>query len=111
VPGHSFAGEIPPETPDRQALVDRLHADVVAIASEPHNLNHLAALARSEVYIVGQLRAARYEVQTQDVLLPARNIEVVVEPRNASAPTPVIGAHYDSVMEAPGANEVELELL
>jgi len=105
VPGQSFAGPLPPVTPERQVLANRLRADVVAIASEPHNLNHMAALVRSEAYIVGQLRAASYEIQTQDVLLPARNLEVVVEPKVASAPTLVVGAHYDSIMGAPGAND------
>ncbi|HEX6742119.1 MAG TPA: M20/M25/M40 family metallo-hydrolase [Sphingomicrobium sp.] len=105
VPGESFAGPIPPVTPDRQQVAERLHADVVAIASEPHNLSHVAALARSEAHIAGQLQAAGYGVRTQDVLLPGRNLEVVVEPKEASAPTLVIGAHYDSVMDAPGAND------
>jgi hypothetical protein len=105
VPGDSFAGKLPPLSPDRQAMASRLRADVTAIASEPHNLNHQSALHRSEAYVVRQLRLYGYEIRVQEVLPPARNLEVVVEPGDRNAPTLVIGAHYDSFMSAPGAND------
>jgi len=105
VPGVSFEGQAPVQTPDRQAMSQRLRTDVTAIASEPHNLNHQSALLRSEAYIAHQLRLAGYEVHVRDVLLPARNLEVVVEPRASNAPTLVVGAHYDSFMGVAGAND------
>ena len=105
VPGQSFEGTAPPPTADRTAVAARLRADVTAIASEPHNLGHQSALLRSEAYIAGELRRAGYEARVRDVLLPARNLEIEVRPSAANAPTLVVGAHYDSFMDAPGAND------
>jgi hypothetical protein len=109
VPGRSFAGPLPPLGPAETALVPRLASHVAAIASGPHNVAHPEALARSASYIEGRLRALGYAVQTQPIDeaggAPVRNIEAVVAPRSASAPTLVVGAHYDSAGEAPGAND------
>uniref|UniRef100_UPI0025CC0407 M20/M25/M40 family metallo-hydrolase n=1 Tax=Sphingomonas sp. TaxID=28214 RepID=UPI0025CC0407 len=105
VPGQSYSGASPPPTHARQILAARLRADVTAIASEPHNLGHQSALLRSAAYIEQQLRQTGYDVRTQEVLPPARNLEVVIEPRDRKAPTLIIGAHYDSFMYAPGAND------
>lgn len=105
VPGDSFDGPVPPMNAERRQLAERLRADVVAIASEPHNLNHPGGLARADAHIAQQLRTAGYEVAVTEVILPGRNLGVTVRPMNESAPTLVIGAHYDSFMGVPGAND------
>ena len=105
VPGRSFDGASPPPAPARVAMASRLRDDVTAIASEPHNLSHQAALLRAEAHIASELRKAGYDVRVQEVLLPARNLEVVLEPTDPKAPTLIVGAHYDSFLEAPGAND------
>lgn len=105
VPGQSFDGPSPVLTPTRQAMAQRLRADVTAIASEPHNLRHQSALARSEAHIAQQLRSVGYQPISYDVILPGRNLEVVIRPRDEAAPTLIVGAHYDSFMNAPGAND------
>ena len=108
VPGHSYEEALPPLSEAQRQRAGRLRADVVAIASEPHNVAHPDALERSARRIEQALSASGYAVHS----LPfkaggrtVRNIEAVIEPADAAAETIVVGAHYDSWLEAPGAND------
>jgi len=81
-----------------------------AIASEPHNIAHYSALERSAAYIEAQLKALGYEPQVQAYDVggtSVRNIAVELTPPDAGPHTPtiVVGAHYDSYGNAPGAND------
>ena len=110
VPGRSHAGPLPPLTPDQAQLAARLQEHVRAIASRPHNVSHPQELARAALHIEGALAGMGYEVHRQPFRVDGqevRNIEVVIEPTSstAGAETLVIGAHYDSYYNAPGAND------
>jgi hypothetical protein len=108
VPGTSFSGPLPPLTPEQVTMAGRLREDVIAIASEPHNVAHPAALERAAAHIEGRLRALGYPVQPQVYTAggrQVRNIEAVIEPPSVSAQTLVVGAHYDSYGNASGAND------
>ncbi|MEA3035936.1 MAG: hypothetical protein QOH04_1701 [Sphingomonadales bacterium] len=108
VPGRSWSGPLPPLSPGETALAARLRADVEAVAAEPHNVAHPQALEQSARYLEGRLAGFGYPVVRQRfraVGIAVRNFEAVVEPARADAPTIVIGAHYDSVGGAPGAND------
>jgi hypothetical protein len=112
-----------------QDLAKRLHAHVTAVASRPHNIDHYADLERAAVYIETAFRELGYKPQPQVYECrgkPVRNIEVAFEPaatgsdpshrtskptatvqREGSDPIPtyVLGAHYDSPDDSPGAND------
>jgi len=108
VPGHSYTGPPPPTTPDQRALATRLHDHITAIASEPHNIGHPEALERSASYIENELAGMGYTVHRQWFEADGhrvRNIEVTLDPGGADSRTLVIGAHYDSAYDAPGAND------
>ncbi len=108
VPGESYRGALPPITPAQTALADRLNGHVRAIASRPHNLGHPAELESAARYIESALASQGYVVRRQPFTVggqTARNIEVAIEPVTADAETLVIGAHYDSHRDAPGAND------
>ena len=110
VPGRSHAGPLPPLTPDQAQLASRLQEHVRAIASRPHNVSHPQELERAALYIEGALAGMGYAVHTQPFRADGqevRNIEVVIEPAPsvADASTLVVGAHYDSYLHAPGAND------
>lgn len=108
VPGQPHAGPLPPATNDEQDIAPRLKSHVVAIASVPHNLKHYPALEGSAQYIERTLEGLGYVVSRQVFTVagrPVRNIEVQREPRSAQAPSLVVGAHYDSYNDAPGAND------
>ncbi|MDB5711070.1 MAG: hypothetical protein JWL96_3140 [Sphingomonas bacterium] len=108
VPGHSFSGPLPATTQAEHALATRLRTHVVAIASEPHNIGHPDALERSAGYIERQLAGMGYVVHRQWFEADdrrARNIEVMIRPGVPDSRTLVVGAHYDSAYDAPGAND------
>jgi hypothetical protein len=108
VPGRSFTGPLPPLTPDETILAARLQPHVRAIAGEPHNVDHPEALERSARYIENALTGMNYQVRRQRFRAGrtmVRNIEAVIAPAAADAPTLVVGAHYDSCCDAPGAND------
>jgi hypothetical protein len=110
LPGRSYSGPPPPATSAEQELAERLRQHVTAIASTPHNVAHYAELEQAARYIEGQLASLGYKPRAQvfeTAGRPVRNIEVVLSPPDSDASTPslVIGAHYDSAGEAPGAND------
>jgi Zn-dependent M28 family amino/carboxypeptidase len=107
-PGTSYQGPLPPMKPAEHALATRLHDHVVAIASEPHNTDHPQALERSARYIERQLAGMGYTVHRlwfEAGGQRVRNIEVMVASGAPAARTLVVGAHYDSAYDAPGAND------
>ena len=110
VPGHPHGGPLPPLGGEEATIAPRLRAHITAIASRPHNVRHYDELEKVASYIerelaaVGHLpRAQTYKVDRRDV----RNIETIIEavdPVRARG-TIVVGAHYDSFGDAPGAND------
>jgi hypothetical protein len=104
VPGRSHEGPLPPLDPTQADLAVRLEKHVRAIASRPHNVGFPTELEKAALHIEQSLAGLGYEVRRQpfDVV---RNLEVVIEPAAPDARTLVVGAHYDSAYEAPGAND------
>ncbi len=110
LPGKSFTGPPPPATRDERDLAERLKRHVVAIASKPHNVTHYAELERAAAYIEAELTALGYKPQSQVFDTdgrPVRNIEIVIPAvkSNGAQSSLVVGAHYDSDGDAPGAND------
>jgi Zn-dependent M28 family amino/carboxypeptidase len=108
MPGHSFQGALAPTTVDEQALADRMATHVRAIASVEHNTRHPQALAASAKYIETQLADMGYAVALQSYESgdgPVHNIEVEIKGSSKPQEIVVIGAHYDSAIGAPGAND------
>lgn len=109
-PRQPARGAPPPFSAAELALAARLEPHVRAIASRPHNLAHYPELEAAARYIesaIGELgleaRCQVYEVDGRSV----RNIEIVFEPERigAAEATYVVGAHYDSPDDSPGAND------
>jgi hypothetical protein len=110
VPGESYDGPLPPLNVDETALVPLLMRHVETIAAWPHNIAHYDELEKSARYIEAALAAYGYAVNRQEFVVDGRtvrNIEAVIEPRAdvRSPQTVVVGAHYDSAGDAPGAND------
>ncbi len=108
VPGQSYGGPLPAMTAAQTDLAGRLRDHVRAVASTPHNLRHPAALEQAALHIERALASQGHVVHRQTFAVgtqQARNIEVVIEPATTDAGTLVIGAHYDSHLDAPGAND------
>lgn len=108
VPGISYAGPLPPLAPAEAQLAARLRGHVTAIAGVPHNVEHPIELERAARHIEGALTGMGYVVRRQSFSAGGervRNIEVAIDPAKSDAPTLVVGAHYDSAFDAPGAND------
>lgn len=115
MPGESFRGPLPPLSPAQAALRDELAAHVHYIAGElgEHNMLRPAAYAAAADYIEMQLRAAsrtRPDAFLRRQSFPvgaARAENIILElPGGARRDEVlVVGAHYDSVEDCPGAND------
>lgn len=91
-------------------LRDRLEAHVRALAEEigERNVFNPGALSDARDYIERQWRAMGYEVvpQTYEVRgMPCSNLEITRLGSGCADEMFLIGAHYDSVIGSPGAND------
>ncbi len=109
VPGRSFTGAPPDLSPQERELAARLKTHITRIASVPHNTRHPAALERSAAAVEAAFRDAGFEPQKQVYEtdgVSVRNIWVTIEPQaKEDIDTLVVGGHYDSAGDAPGAND------
>ena len=90
--------------------VSHLEKHLHALAGEigERNIWRYGALRRAAEYIESELRTAGYSPwrQTYEISrLPVSNIEATIEGTSPSAGIVVLGAHYDTVGECPGAND------
>lgn len=110
MPGKSFTGEPLPWTEEEKALAEEMRRTVEALAGEigernvwlPDNYD------RAADRIEEAFRSYGYEVRRQEIDaegVTTYNLEVEI--RGASLPDEilVIGAHYDTVPNSPGAND------
>ena len=114
MPGRSHTGPLLPLTASEREIAATLRGYVAVIASRPHNTYFPAALEASARAIETTLQSFGYEPLAQTFTaagVVVRNIEVVIEPIVAVGSTSrefatlVIGAHYNSAGNAPGAND------
>ena len=107
-PGQSHAGPLPPLTSAQLATAGRLQADVTFLAQGPRDVTHQIHLKASADHIVAELTRAGYQPRRlpyQARQYPVENLEVVLPGTTRAAEVVVIGAHYDSVPETPGADD------
>jgi Zn-dependent M28 family amino/carboxypeptidase len=108
MPGQTWRGPLPPADDDLQRLSGRLRSHVQAVGAREHNVWALAELEAAAAYIERELAAAGHAARREEFrsyVAPVRN--VLTEIRGGSRPDEivVVGAHYDSVRGAPGAND------
>jgi peptidase M28-like protein len=110
VPGKSHSGPLPPLTEEERALAGALKRHIETIAAREHNIHRYDELEKSARYIETTLTTYGYSTGRQEFVADrrtVRNIDVVIEPR-ADIVNPeviVVGAHYDSGVGTPGAND------
>jgi Zn-dependent M28 family amino/carboxypeptidase len=86
----------------------RKHVHTLASDIGERNVWRYAALRRTADYIEAELRGYGYSTsrQTYEVSrLPVDNIEATLPGSSPAAGVVVVGAHYDTVGECPGAND------
>jgi hypothetical protein len=117
MPGKSYDGPIPTLSDEQQSMRDRLRADVEHLAGTigERNVFRPAKLREAADWLETQLREMGYQPQRQTyettiagfnvANVPASNIEVELTGSDRVDEIIIIGAHYDSVMGSPGAND------
>ena len=86
----------------------RRHIDALASTIGERNLWRYAALQRTAEYIETEFRVLGYipTRQTYEISrLPVSNVEAILRGSSLAAESIVLGAHYDTVGECPGAND------
>jgi len=106
MPGSMFAGLLPPLTPRQSEIADRLRAHVRHLTETigPRNFKFYEALQRSAEWLESELRQLGYGVERLPFEIDGQVFENL-HTTGDEGPFTVIGAHYDSVFECPGAND------
>ncbi len=111
MPGTSHRGPLPEADADLLVLAADLRRDVVQLAEEIGERNVLRRpreLARAADFIEARLKAAGYEVKRQHYDVDGTdccNLEAEIAGSTRPGEIVVVGAHYDSVVGSPGAND------
>lgn len=105
MPGTPYRGPWPALTPSQKMLADRLqgHVHQLSHVIGPRNARHYENLCRCAQYLTRQLKDIGYNVHRLPFEadgLRFENLETEGE-----GPFLLIGAHYDSVWDCPGAND------
>lgn len=108
MPGKSHQGPLPPATAQQRQLAVRLRVDVEHLAGKigERNSRVYPKLLQSRDWVQASLQQAGYRVNSQHYTIMGRqytNLEC--EKKGASSDTVIIGAHYDSALNCPAAND------
>jgi hypothetical protein len=110
MPGSSWSGPLPPLTDKEQRVHDNLKRHVVALAGEigERNVWRPGSMAATDDYIRSTFAAAGYVVKAQPFSSRGEtlsNLEAVLPGDTLADEIIVVGAHYDSVIDSPGADD------
>ena len=110
MPGPVFVGPLPPLTSEQEVLRARLERHVRALAGEigVRSDDEYVKVQRAAAYIERELRALGYAVVSQEFSAGQRtyrNLEATLGGTTLRQQVVVLGAHYDTAEEAPGADD------
>jgi Zn-dependent M28 family amino/carboxypeptidase len=108
LPGRSYRGPFLPLTPEEVVVRENLVRHVQALAGDigERNVYRPQSLARAAEYIERQFASHGYSAGSQEYPVSSvmvRNIDA--EQAGSTGEILLLGAHYDSVMGCPGAND------
>jgi len=110
MPGPAFSGPLPPLTPNQDRLRTGLEAHVRVLAHDigVRSDETYANVQRAAAYIERTLRGLGYEVVSQEFSADNReyrNLEATLRGTSRPQEVVVLGAHYDTAEQAPGADD------
>lgn len=110
MPGSSWSGTAPPLSDKEQLIHDNLKRHVTELAGRvgERNVWRPEAMAAAAGYIRETLEDTGYAVNSQSFTsrgLTVNNLEAVQPGQGAVDEIIVVGAHYDSVVGSPGADD------
>lgn len=106
MPGSMFQGPLPPLSARQGELAERLRSHVrhLTEAIGPRNFKFYENLQRSADWLESELGRSGYAVERLPYKIDGQVFENL-HTADDQGPFTVIGAHYDSVYECPGAND------
>jgi len=110
MPGKSFSGALPPLTAEETEIKTNLTRHIYHLVGEIGERNVIAyePLQKTAQYIENNLRDSGYEVKSQEYVVQMRKVRNLIAEIPGSARAKeivVIGAHYDTVYDCPGADD------
>jgi len=116
MPGRSYTGPLPPLSAEEQGISVALRAHVEALATEigERNCDKYENLLKAEEYITGEFRRLGLKVERQEYQARAQwenksrtcaNLIAEIPGAAKDGEAILVGAHYDSVVGTPGAND------
>jgi hypothetical protein len=110
MPGNSYQGGLPSLEESDQITAERLESHVVMLCNNPTGRNYIEkqGLESAKVYISRQLQSYGYQVDFQEYELTGAtfaNVEAELGGTMIPEEIIIIGAHYDAVVGATGAND------
>jgi Zn-dependent M28 family amino/carboxypeptidase len=112
MPGSSYAGARPEPTPEQRALGARLreHVEKLATGIGARNVERAEKLAAARDYLRSSLKpletsAAHVELEDLDAAGGGAQNVILDVPGSQPRTIIVVGAHYDTCDESPGAND------
>lgn len=110
MPGSSFRGHLPPLTEEEQktAALLKKHVYTLAQVIGPRNIWRPPSMATTVSYLTAEMTKCGYTVLQQEFTtsdVPSVNLEVEIKGSRQPEDIIVIGAHYDTVRNCPGAND------
>lgn len=110
MPGHSYRGALPPLSQEEIRIRDRLVVHVNHLAGKigERNIWHDRNLQLAAEYITSAFKKLGYSVSEQDYRVHDSSVKnIIAERRGVLHPEEiiVIGAHYDSIIGSPGADD------
>jgi hypothetical protein len=111
VPGSSYRGELPALTAEQETIAGNLRRHIEKLAAEigPRSSHDVQRYADARDYLTTTLEAMGYRTELMNHTPMMDHImgNVVAELRGNARPEEIVivGAHYDTLPEVPGAND------
>jgi hypothetical protein len=110
MPGASYSGVLPALTEREREVRDRVERHVWRLGDEigERNLWRRSALDEAERHVTDMLQACGYHVDPHEYEakgVPVRNLVAEIHGTQRPDEIVLVGAHYDSVLGCPGAND------
>lgn len=110
MPGKYYEGPLAPMTAEQQRLAAELHAVVNELAGRigERHVGRPEQLEQAALFAEGELRKLGYEPRRHEFTVKdvnCRNLEVTVTGTEVPSEIVVVGAHYDSAIGTPGADD------
>ncbi len=108
MPNTSFKGTAPPLDAAATTLSQQLKSHITELAASPRNIENEAQLTAAKNYLINTLTNYGYQVDEQTYTVETddfSNLVVTITGQTKPDEILIVGAHYDSIPDSPGAND------